>query len=242
MDPWPSRVVGTLLLLAAAAVQAQDATLTARQTNVFGNFLVGTGPVGDSGSFSEFLTTLSSAYGQAADDAGAVNNVFNGMPVTGSASFASEAAFVFDPLQIVGNGAVATSGETPYSYVSLGANAASSVRLTFNLPVQTLVTLSGSVTRLLGPNVGTRLSSASASVTMNGLGSWSTTSHEGGFFASRTLLPGSYEIRGSASSSINGEASFVFNALLTPVPEPSGWLMLMSGALWVAHRRLRGRG
>jgi hypothetical protein len=225
-------------VLAAVLGQAGAASLVARQTNVFGNFLVGAGPVLDSGSFSEFLTTPSLSYGQAVNDAGAVNGVFNGQPVTGSASFASDASYAFGPLLIVGDGAAQTTGETPFSYVSLAANAQSSIRLTFSLSEPTVITLSGSIASLLGPNVGAALSQASASVSMNGVGSWDTSFHQGGFLATRTVLPGNYEIRGNASSRINGGASYSFEVALAPVPEPAAWALLAMGLpLLLARRR-----
>lgn len=235
-----SRPVAAALWLAVAIAPAQAATtLEARQTNVFGNFAVGSGSLLDTGSFSELLSTLDVSYGQSAADAGGVNGVFNGNPVSGSASFASEAGYGFDPLLVVGHGAVVTTGETPYSYVSLGSNAISSVRLTLELTETTVVTLSGSISSLLGPNVGARASLASASVSMNGLGSWSTATHQGGFLATRTVLPGFYEIRGSASSALNGEAAYSFDVALAPVPEPSTALLLAFGGLWLLRRRAR---
>lgn len=216
--------------LLATAIPAQAATLTNRLTNVFGNFLVGAGPVGDSGSFSEFLTApLAASYGRDAADAGAVNGVLNGQPVVGSASFASSASYSFGVDAIVGSGRSATAGDTPYDYVSLGANASSAVRLDFRLTVPTHVVLTGAVTSLLGPDVGSRRSGAQASVSLNGVGSWVTTSHQGGFEAARTLLPGSYSLRGNSSAQINGESQFSFNLLLTPVPEPSSAALLAAG-------------
>lgn len=235
------RGAAAALLLAGAVAPVLSATLVGRQTNVFGNFVVGSGPVLDTGSFSELLGTLEPAYGQSADDAGAVNGEFNGNPVSGSASFASEAGYAFDADLVAGHGAVATTGQTPYSYVSLAANATSSVRLSFSLAQPTEVTISGSIVSLRGADIGTRTSSASASVSLNGLGSWTTSSHQGAFNATRTLLPGVYEIRADAGSRLNGQAAYDFNVMLSPVPEPARALLMAGGGLWLALRHRRAR-
>jgi hypothetical protein len=237
----PARRVATTLLLAATTTLAQGATLTARLTNVFGNFLVGAGPVGDSGSFSEFLTTPDLAYDQQAQDAGAVNGVLNGQPVQGSASFATQAEYVFSDAQIVGGGAAATTGETPFAYVSLGANAISAVRLDFQVPVLTHFVLTGAISSALGPNVGQATSLAQASVQLTGAGGsfWSTANgHQGAFASAGTLLPGNtYRFSANASTRINGDAQYSFNLVLTPVPEPAVWLLLALGGPVLLWRR-----
>lgn len=233
--------------LAAAALtmggSAQAAELVGRSTNVFGNFLVGTGPLFDDGSFSELLGTLALSYGQEASDAGAVNGEFRGAPVQGSASFASGAGYVFAPEQVVGQGHAETTGETPFATVSLGANAISQVRLEFTVPQITPFTLSGSVLAQLGPDMGTRTSQALASVQFSGcIGClWSADTQPGGFNASGTLQPGiTYTITGRASSRLNGSGQYAFNLALAPVPEPGSALLLALGVpvlLWARRRR-----
>ncbi|MFO1318637.1 MAG: hypothetical protein U1F52_03395 [Burkholderiales bacterium] len=226
------------LLLAATAAHAQDAVLSSRLTNVFGNFTVGAGPVVDNGGFSELLTTTSASYAQDAADAGAVDGAFNGQPVQGSASFSSDAQYLFGGTQITGSGSASTTGDTPFTYVSLGANAISSVRLDFRLPVLTRFTLSGSITSTLGPDVGTRTSNAQSSVQLTGTGLWTSDDDPGGFSASGTFLPNvTYRLAGNASTRINGDAQYSFNLLLSPVPEPACWLLLAIGVPLLLARR-----
>lgn len=234
-------VAGALLLAATAQAAAQEAVLTGRLSNVFGNFLVGAGIVNDSGSFSELLSTPDLAYAREAADAGSVSGVVSGQPVTGSAGFASAAEYVFDGLQIVADGLAATTGETPFSYVSLGANAISSVRLDFRVPVLTNFVLTGTVLAVQGPDIGTRPSSAMASVQFNGAvgANWHTDSFQGDFVASGTLIPGTYRITGRASTELNGDAQYRFDLQLSPVPEPAAWMLLAMGMPFLLRSRRR---
>jgi len=230
---------GWLLAGCATAVQAAD--LVRRTSNVFGNFVVGYAALGDSGSFNEFLNSLELAYGQAADDAGAVNGDWRGTPVQGSASFASETGYVFGSQQIVGNGSVATTGSTPYDHVSLGANAISFVRLEFTVTEPTPFVLTGSVTGNLGPNIGVRISESLATLQFTGcIGClWRSDLTPGGFAGSGTLIPGiTYTLTGNATTRLNGDAQYAFNLQLSPVPEPAAWLLLAMGIpalLWRRH-------
>lgn len=231
----------TLLLVAASHAPAQEAELTGRLSNVFGNFLVGASIVADSGSFSELLSTLDATYARDVADAGAVSGVVSGQPVSGSASFASAAEYVFSGTEIVADGLAATTGETPYSYVSLGANAISSVRLDFRVPVITHFVLTGAVLATRGPDIGTRPSSALASVQMTGSGGglWHTDSFQGEFITSGTLLPGSYRITGRATTALNGDAQYRFNLQLSPVPEPAAWVLMALGVPLLLRARRR---
>ncbi len=236
-----ARIPAAILVLAATANVAHAADLVRRTTNVFGNFTVGYAALGDSGSFNEFLSTLELAYGQSANDAGAVSGDWRGTPVQGSASFASHAGYVFGTDQVVGQGGTTTSGDTPYDYVSLGANALSLVRLEFTVPVLTPFVLTGTLGSTLGPGVGTRVSEALATVVFSGcIGcSWRSDLTPGAFVATGTLIPGNtYRLQGNTSTRLNGDAQFAFNLQLSPVPEPAAWLLLALGLpalLWRRH-------
>ncbi len=225
-------------LLSAGTAQAAD--LTGRTSNVFGNFTVGAFAIVDSGGFNEFLTTPTLAYGREASDAGAVNGIWNDTPVQGSASFASGTQFVFDPMHVVGNGHAETTGATPFDYVSLGANAISSLRLEFTVPELTAFTLTGSVLAAPGVNVGPRVSEATANVQFSGcIGCrWNAASEPGGFNASGLLIPGNvYTLRGDASSRLNGGGQWSFDLVLAPVPEPAAWVLLALGLPALCWRR-----
>lgn len=228
MNPFRKPVLsGLLLALGAGSTQAVE--LTRRTSNVFGNFLVGAGPVLDSGSFSELLFTLDTAYGRDANDAGAVNGSLNGQPVTGSASFASGTHYAVGDAVIWGNGHATTTGETPFGYVSLGANAISALRLEFTVDVPTPFVITGSVLHTLGPGVDTRVSEAGASVFFSGcVGcAWDSAHAPGAFSGSGTLIPGNtYSLQANASTRINGDAQYAINLQLSPVPEPAAWLLL----------------
>ncbi len=240
-----SRAGWLAVAVAAAPAAAQDAVLVTRQSNVFGNLVVGAGPVVDSGGFNEFLSTLDTTYAREVADAGAVSGAWSGLPVSGSAGFASAAEYAFGGSLVVAEGSVATEGDTPYGYVSLGVNAISNVRLEFQVPVITNYTLSGSVLAVRGPDVDLRTSQAAASVQFTAPGSttWHTDSHLGGFVASGTLLPGStYRLTGNASARLNGDAQYAIHLVLSPVPEPAAWTLLLLGLLALPrHCRLPAR-
>lgn len=233
-------VVLALGLAASAAAQAPPLVLTQRLTSVFGNFLVGAGPVLDSGSFSEFLTApLSSAYNRTAADAGAVNGMLNGQPVVGFAGFSSEALYAVIPTGITAGGGAMVQGGAEYAYMSFGTNASSTVRLDFTVPVPTAFVLSGTVFAAIGPGVNGVGASADAGVSLTGVGFWDTASHQGAFVSSGMLVPGNgYRLTGRASARVNGDASYTLALVLSPVPAPAAWLLLTLGLPIVL---LRGR-
>lgn len=228
-------------LLSAAFVPARAAELLSRSTNVFGNFTVGYAALVDGGSFSELLSTPETAYAHTAEDAGAVLGAWNGTPVEGSAGFASATEFLFGTGGVVGSGSAATSGSTPYDYISLGANAISSLRLDFRVTEATPFVLTGDVGRTLGADMGSRVSSAQASLVFSGcVGcSWVATADSTVFAASGTLLPfSSYRISANASTRLNGDAFYHFNLQLGAVPEPSAWVTLALGLPLLLWRRV----
>lgn len=223
------------LLLLGGAAQATE--LVRRTTNVFGNFLVGAGPVADSGSFSELLSTLAPAYDREASDAGAVNDSFRGTPVQGSASFGAGTHYSLDATQLLGRGHAETTAETPFDHVSLGANAISSLRLDLRVPVLTPFVLTGSVLAAPGLDVGSRRAEATASLQFSGcVGcSWTGGTEGGGFQASGWLLAGSsYSLTGRASSTLNGSGQYQFALVLGAVPEPGAALLLALGLAGLA--------
>lgn len=246
MEPLLKRCIAAAAMLGCLLTggPAHAADLVRRTSNVFGNFSVGAFAIVDNGNFSELLTTLALAYGREASDSGAVNGVWNGTPVEGSASFGAGTAFVFDPVHVVGLGHAETSGATPYDYVSLGANASSSLRLEFTMPEITSFVLTGSVLAVPGPDVGVRDSRSSASVQFSGcIGClWNAESAPGGFGASGLLIPGNvYTLRGEAASRINGSGQWAFDLVLGPVDEPAAWLLLALGLPALRWRQRAGR-
>lgn len=235
-----SALAAAALLVAGPALAAD---FVARTTNVFGNFTVGAAAVLDTGSFSEFLGTPALAYGREAGDFGSVNGSWNGLPVVGSASFASGASYVFEPERVVGQGHAETTGATSYDHVSLASNAIGLVRLEFTVAEITPFTLSGAVVATRGDDVGARTSQGLASVQFSGCVGclWTADVAPGAFNTSGLLMPGiTYELRGNASSRLNGSGEFAFELLLGPVHEPAAWLLLAAGLPLLLRRRSAG--
>jgi hypothetical protein len=234
------RLCAVGLVVSAPSVWAVD--LVGRDTNVFGNFALGTGSVVDSGSFLEVLTALDLAYSRSAADVGSVNGVFRGDPVQGTVTFASRTEYAVADHLIVGSGATVTTGATPYDHVAVAVNASSLLRLRIRVAEQTPFVLTGSVGGELGPDVGMWTSKAAASFRFTGCAPclW-TFASPGDFLASGTLMPGiDYTLEGNASSSVNGEGFYRFALQLAPIPEPGTWAMLalgLAGVLVAARRR-----
>jgi hypothetical protein len=235
------------LLLGAGWAQAQGAAMSSRESSVFGNFLIGYATVGDSGSFSETLRTLDASYSQLAADAGSLDSFHGSTPVIAEGGFSTAQDYVFTPTLVSATGATATHVSSPFSYVSLGANGTSTLELEFRVDQPVAFVFSGEVLEQEGPGVGTVASSSLAVVQFTGTGvagSWNSQATPGAFSTSGLLVPtGRYRLYGSATSRLNGSASYGFNLQLSPVPEPAPWALVLAGsALLVSlHRRRFGR-
>jgi hypothetical protein len=240
----PSFVLaGALALALAGAADAQ--ALVTRSSTVFGNFVVGYASVLDTGAFNEVLNTLDGAYDQSQADAGSANGTYNNLPVAGTAGFAVEQIYDVSAGLISGSGYSATSGSTPYGHVSVGANGQSFMRLRFTVPTLMAYTLTGEVQRGLGAPTNGVAPSAQAIVQLSGTGTccgglFDATNTPGAFSISGLISPqATAELYASATSRLNGEGSYWFNLVLTPVPEPAAWLLLALGAPALLWRRLR---
>lgn len=228
---------------AHATALAQAPTLTSRLSSVVGNFLVGYATVSDSGSFSETLRTLDTAYEQQAADDGGVDTVYRDLPVAGLGGFAVEQRYDVGPGLISLLGVVGSHASSPYTYVSVAAAATSTLTLEFTASVTTPFVLSGEVLSAEGPGVGGVASDALAQVQLTGTGvalSWRSDLTPGSFAASGTLFAGGrYRLHGNATSKLNGDASYRLSMALSPVPEPAAWPMALVGTAWLLQRQRR---
>lgn len=232
-------------VLCATPAAAQQPTLTSRLSSVVGSFVVGYSTLGDGGSFSETLNTMDAAFSRNESDAGGVDGFVGGTPVQGNASFAVTQDYAITPLLFSASGTGASSADTPYTYVSIGAQTISQLRLRFTVAVPTPYVLTGEVTHSIGAPVLGLTPTASAFARLvgspGGGGAWLSTSTPGGFTTSGTFMPGfTYELEGRANSNLNASSRFAMNLVLSPVPEPAQAALLVLGlGLLVARRGLR---
>jgi PEP-CTERM motif len=234
----------TALLIAAGAAQAQAPapTVTSRLSSVVGSFIVGYSTLGDGGSFNETLRTLDASFSRNEADSGGVNGFVGATPVQGNASFAVMQDYAFTPTLISAAGSGATSADTPYSYVSVGAQTISQVRLSFTVAVATPFVLTGQVQHAIGDPVQgltpTALATARLQSSTGGGGLWRSDTSPGAFTTSGTFMPGfSYTLEGLANSNLNASSSFAMNLVLSPVPEPAAWALLSAGLGLLLWRR-----
>lgn len=228
--------------LCAAPAAAQQPALTSRLSSVVGSFLVGYSTLGDGGSFNETLNTLDAAFSRNEADAGGVDGFVGSTPVQGNASFAVTQDYAITPLLFSASGTGATSADTPYTYVSVGAQTISQLRLRFTVAVPTPYVLTGEVTHSIGAPVQGLSPTASAFARLvgspGGGGAWLSTSTPGAFTASGTFMPGfTYELEGRANSNLNASSRFAMNLMLSPVPEPAQAALLVLGLGLLAARR-----
>lgn len=245
---WPAAPIALLLLVGAAApAAAQQPVLTSRLSSVVGSFVVGYSTLGDGGSFNETLRTLDAAFSRDEADAGGVNGFVGSTPVQGNASFGVTQDYAVTPLLISASGSGATGADTPFSYVSVGAQTISQVRLSFTVAVPTPYVLTGEVTHSIGAPVLGLTPTASAFARLvgspGGGGAWLSTSTPGAFSTSGTFMPGfTYELEGRANSNLNASSQFTMNLALSPVPEPAQAALLALGLGLVALRARARRG
>lgn len=238
--PTPWRVAaGLTLLLACQAVAAQAVSVATRETVQSGDFLVGFATLGDSGSYDQTFTMPDTAFGNVAADSGGVNGLHNDTPVVGSGSFSTAQAYELLADRVVFSGSAVTMLATPFSHVSVGANALSMLDLLLALPVPMQFTFTGELVELPGAAVNGLSARADAQVKLSGPGDTWLFTGAGAFLQQGVLDAGSWRINAFADTRGNGNASFAGTLLLTPVPEPAAWLLLALGAPWLLARRLR---
>jgi hypothetical protein len=225
------------------AAQADGLTLIERQTILTGSALVGYANVlYNSGVLSANDNSLDLSFDDVLADAGSVNGAYLGRPVTGSALFSAAQAFEVGAYGIRASGEAGGQTVADYSYMSAGANATSTLELTFTLDVATPFGIDGLLI--------TGGTAAPAAVSLSCLSACSSTSWSfmstGAFSATGTLNPGTWLLYGYAGRARVGPnelvlAGFDVNLTLAPVPEPPGWALVASGALVLGFLQRRRR-
>ena len=230
------------LAACAAPAAAQQPSVTSRLSAGVGSFVVGYSTLGDGGSFNETLRTLDAAFVRDEADAGSVNGFVGTTPVEGDASFAVTQDYAITPFLIRASGTGATGADTPYSYVSVGAQTISQLRLSFTVAVPTPYVLTGEVTHTIGAPTQGLTPTASAFARLvgspGGGGAWLSTTAPGAFSTSGTFMPGfTYQLEGRANSNLNASSRFAMDLVLSPVPEPAQAALLVLGLGLLAARR-----
>jgi hypothetical protein len=150
--------------------------------------------------------------------------------------------YAVTPTLISASGSGATSADTPFSYVSVGAQTISQVRFSFTVAVAAPFVLTGDVQHAIGNPVQgltpTALATARLQSSTGGGGLWRSDTSPGAFTTSGTFMPGfTYTLEGLANSNLNASSSFLMNLVLSPVPEPVAWVLLPAGLGLVLWRR-----
>ncbi len=238
----------TLLALGAQpfAVQADGLTLVERQTILTGFALVAYASIGyNSGVLSANDSSLSSSFSDQLAASGSANGAYLGNPVSGSAAFSAQQVFEVGAYGISATGEAGGQTVADYSYMSAGASATSSVKLTFTVDVATPFSIDGLLI--------TGGTAAPAAVSLTCLSACSNTSWRfdttGAFGATGTLNPGTWLLYGYAGRTRVGPnelrlAGFDVDLALAPVPEPESWALMAGGGaalLFLQRRRRRGR-
>jgi hypothetical protein len=237
----PLRVAaGLAVLLACQAVAAQAVSVATRETVQNGDFLVGFATLGDSGRYGQTFSTPDSAFRNVAADSGGVNGFHGNTPVVGSGSFSTAQAYELLADRVMFSGSAVTTLSTPFSYVSTGANALSMLDLLLALPTPMQFIFTGELVELPGTAVNGLTARADAQVKLSGPGDTWLFTGAGAFVQQGVLDAGLWRINAFADTRGNGNASFVGALLLTPVPEPAAWLLLMLGVPALAWRRRAG--
>lgn len=241
------RLHATAALLALGAqpfaAHADGLTLVGRETILNGSALVGFATVNySSGNLNADDSSLSTSFEDVLADAGSVVGAYLGNPVTGSAVFSAAQAFEVGAYGISAQGEAGGQTFADYSYMSAGANATSTLKLTFTLDAATPFTLGGSLI--------TGGSAAPASMQLNCISACSSTSWRfdstGDFNFAGTLNAGTWLLYANAGRTRVGAnelrlAGFDVNLALAPVPEPSGWVLMATGAVVLGFLQRRRR-
>jgi hypothetical protein len=229
---WRRRAAALAAPALLLALSTQAATLQNRTTSLLGSFVVGYATVGDNGSSTQRLTDLAPSWEGMAEDAGAVDEVYRGLPVVGSASFLLGQAYDIGARAVHGEGSSLTTLVRGAPYVSATSNGSSTLRLVVRVPETTefrfTVQLDGAGAPLDSgmPSWGSSARLGSLAFNTPGLHT-----HTG------TLFAGDYELAGDAWTRGNAQADWTFDLLIGPVPEPATWATLALGLGLLAWRR-----
>lgn len=235
-----------LLVLGALpiAAQADGLTLVNRETILTGSAFVGYAIVSySSGILSANDTSLVGSYENVLAASGSVDGEYLGAPVSGEALFSAAQSFEVGAYGISAAGEAGGQTIADYSYVSAGARATSTLKLTFTVDAATPFSLDGSLI--------TGGTAAPASVQLSCLSACSSSfwrySSTGDFHATGVLNAGTWLLYANAGQTrVNANqlrlAGFELGLALAPVPEPQGWALMASGGMVLLFLQRRRRG
>lgn len=236
-------LTGGLLLLATSS-WAID--LSYRHSLVSGSFVVGYAGLVDSGSAGQHVYELVDHDLEAVTDSGSVSGNFKGTPVVGAGGFHAAHSYTVSDASIQVEFAAASSLSSPYTYLSAGAQATSTLSLEFRITEDTPFTLSASLAGATGNTVFSggkeQFPVADGGVILRPAGSsrggwvFDTAGHHN---VSGVLRSDTYLLYTNAHAKVNGDFTGSAQLVLGPVPEPATLALWLAGLgpLWLLARR-----
>lgn len=229
-----TRAALAAVMLAAPCAQAQELSISKRQSQLSGNYLVGYATVGISGTFSQTWVSPETSFEFATADSDSIDEPYNTeIQVTGLGSYdISQSYSVSAPrIEIGGQSHNTLASHSP---VSGGARGTSTLWLDFNLSSASSFSFSGNLDATPGAAVDGVAAVATSTLILEraagGNERWAFNT-PGAFGIGGQLPAGDWRLYGNAHTRLNGDAIFTGTLVLSPVPEPAGWSLAMAGLL-----------